>query len=178
MRGRRLIGYTHEQIESLQTERGFLAKGERLEQQRCEADLVYALHNRPDLAVDDESVLIDRILRIAIAIRNKKYGTDISRDVTEATQFVLSPQADHWVKLFVIYSVLCQDQEEMAPLFKEAYVAEFCFFTDPKEHFSNWVQHFVIPQYEMWLSHAYGDGDIVQVIRHICGELKRAYMIK
>lgn len=169
--------YTHAELLKLQQERGYLSHGEELERKRCEADLVYAMHNAPEQVLDQDTILIDKILHVAIAIRKRKYG-DISQDVADTDEFITSPQADHWIKLFQIYAILYMDGEEMGPLFAQAYVVGDCLFEKPQEHLQFFMANRVIPYMNMALNFPYSDNTVIPMVRDLIKELKQSYLIE
>ena len=119
--------YPRHQLQGMMEKRGFLGQPEQLkvEDDRCEADIMYRLHWRPydqlervdyghpDRPVVGHIAVIDRILEALIEIMQHKYGKDLreARMIRDAHEYLLSDRANHRIKLFYIYFVMHREEE-------------------------------------------------------------------
>ena len=109
-------------------DRGYTGQPEqrRVEDDRCEADIMYRMHWRPyesveqlDFSDPENPVLvghislIDKMLGGMIEILKHKYGPALqkARIVRDAHEYLLSDRASHRVKLFYIYFVMKREPE-------------------------------------------------------------------
>ncbi len=124
-----MIKYTREELVKILAEMPYTAQSRAVEQERCDADLLYQLLMHPEhvLTLADpntgtktQMLLIDRILGASLELICKKNSPDYekSRMIKDARRFIQSSSADPTVKLFNFLFVLRKEPEIQALMLK------------------------------------------------------------
>jgi hypothetical protein len=125
--------YEKSKLEEIFQSLPYTNQAKAVEQERCEADLLYELFMHPDhmLTLKDPSTgavtemkLIDRILGVCIELVAKKNSPDYGkmRMITDNLAFLRSPAADSTVKLFNFLFFLQKEPEIRAMMLKGYHV--------------------------------------------------------
>ncbi len=116
-------------LKKLAGEQPYAAIAAAVEQERCEADLMYEILMHPNhvlvlkdpvTGVETQTTLIDRMLAAGMELIAKKYGPDYgkSRMIADSTAYLQAPAADPTVKLFNLLRIVGQEPEMQALILK------------------------------------------------------------
>lgn len=170
-------------------ENPFAGYARAVEQERCEADLLYEILFHPEhvLTLKDpatgqetRTTLIDRMLGAGIELIAKKYSPDYgkSRMISDAkTLYLYTPAADPTIKLFNFLFVLAKEPEIQALVLK-GYVSGHpgnLWGANADLHFADWIKTLqtMVDKTLLW---RYNRNDNAHVIRSMVFYAKLTYV--
>ena len=166
----------------------FQVQARAVEQERCEADLMYEIFMHPSRPISlkdpstgqvTETTLIDRMLGAGAELIAKKYSPDYgkSRMITDSAAFLQSKSADPVIKLFNFLFILAKEPE-IQKLILSAYVIDHpgnLWGANADIHFESFVKA-VDCMVEKTLKWPCNELNIVEVVRNMVHAAKMVYL--
>lgn len=167
--------YKRSRLQALMDAKGFTKINRNLEDEHCEADLMYALFKRP-------STIIQPLLTGMFEIAKKKNSPDIlqSRMIRESIKFLLeNPNASNNVKVFNILLILNREPETIE-IFKTGYVIDHpgnLFGSNCHAHLDNFLSHLKLLLYNTFRV-SFGETNVVDIIHQVVIDAEFIYLSK
>lgn len=168
--------YPRAKLQKIFDDNGFSAINKQLEDARCEADLMYAIFNRPHIAIP---TLLKGFLEIIEKKNTPKLGQ--SKMYRDAVSFMTeNPRADNRAKIYFVLLIINREPE--AQEFIEAsYLPQHpgnIWENDYKTHFKTFSQTHLPRLVESAHTSAFGAGNIIEFVRSFVLCAKQLYLSK
>lgn len=157
-------------------ENEYAKRNKEIEDERCEADLLYELFKRPHVAAD-------RLLRGLIELIERKNEPDLerSRMFREARDYVIHhPRCPLLLKQFSILLILSREPDALS-VFEAGYKPHHrgCLWgTQCNQHLRTFVQQHLRCMVDGTMSCAFGESNIVLIVRRFVHDAEHIYLTK
>lgn len=161
---------------------------QKIEDQRCQADLMYALHWNPnqthpildqDGTKIGEGKEIDSVVEFCLEILERRYGNEPKKSskVVNGIAYLRHPNTDHHIKLFFIYGMM-RHEPEVKRLFLETFQKDSPgnLWGDRFQPHFNQFAHTMADYIEQTFSFPHNQGTIVQGIYNFIMVSKKLYL--
>lgn len=175
--------YSEDTVKKLLKDDAFWLNSQKVQKNRCDADLMYAILFSPDkiieLAGGEKIKLVDRIMNAFFEIVSKKNAPtfDKVRRIRESKQLLQTDMADTTVKTFNILCMLSREHElqetirtGMEPNNPYNLFGDECF-----EHFDDFLRH-LHKMVEMTFNWPYNEINIVEMLRNFVFTARSQYL--
>lgn len=167
--------YKRSRLKALLDAKGFSNRNIQIENERCAADLMYAMFKRP-------KTVLPTLLPGLIEIIKKKNSPDLwqSRMFRESIRFLLENEhASDRIKIFNVLLIICNDPET-AEIFKTGYIVDHrgnLFGKNCIAHLDTFLVHLKALMYNT-LSFKFGETTVVGIVHQCVAYAEQIYLQK
>ena len=171
--------HSRQKLTEIAKKNEFLRKAQEITDERCDADLMYALLEKPQRELGQGVCLVDRILEAFINIVSKKNAPAYRKStrIVTSNEFLASSAADNVIKQFNILFLIAREPS-IQDVIRSGYMEDHpgnLWGTDCYAHFDQFVAHLQVMT-ETLLNWPYNELHIVENVRQFVYEAKRFYI--